>query len=65
MLLGASRKGFGAKTQALAPRERLPTSLAAAVSAAAQGFHLLRVHDVAETKQALEIWRRIAENPTE
>ena len=65
MLLGASRKGFGAKTQALAPRERLPTSLAAAVAAAAQGFHLLRVHDVAETKQALEIWRRIAENPTE
>ncbi len=64
-LLGASRKGFGAKTQALAPRDRLPTSLAAAVSAAAQGFHLLRVHDVAETKQALEIWRRIAENPTD
>ena len=64
-LLGASRKGFGAKTQALAPRDRLPTSLAAAVSAAAQGYHLLRVHDVAETKQALEIWRRIAESPTE
>ena len=63
VLLGASRKGFGAKTQALAPRERLPTSLAAAVTAAAQGFHLLRVHDVSETKQALEIWRRIAENP--
>ena len=64
-LLGASRKGFGAKTQALAPRDRLPTSLAAAVSAAAQGFHMLRVHDVAETKQALEIWRRIAENSTD
>jgi dihydropteroate synthase len=27
-LLGASRKGFGAKTQALAPEARLPTSLA-------------------------------------
>lgn len=64
-LLGASRKGFGAKTQALAPRDRLPTSLAAAVSAAVQGFHMLRVHDVAETKQALEIWRRIAENSTD
>ena len=64
-LLGASRKGFGAKTQALAPPDRLPTSLAAAVSAAAQGFHMLRVHDVAETKQALEIWRHIAENPRE
>ncbi|NJS37460.1 MAG: dihydropteroate synthase, partial [Brachymonas sp.] len=61
-LLGASRKGFGAKTQALAPRDRLPTSLAAAVSAAAQGFRMLRVHDVAETKLALEIWRRITEN---
>ncbi len=64
-LLGASRKGFGVKTQALAPRDRLPTSLAAAIWAAAQGFHVLRVHDVAETKQALEIWRRIAENPAE
>jgi dihydropteroate synthase len=64
-LLGASRKGFGARTQALAPRERLPTSLAAALWAAAQGFHVLRVHDVAETMQALEIWRRIAENPTQ
>ena len=64
-LLGASRKGFGAKTQALAPRDRLPTSLAAAVSAAAQGFHMLRVHDAAETRQALEIWRRIAENSTD
>ena len=63
-LLGASRKGFGAKTQALAPLDRLPSSLSAAVAAAAQGFHLLRVHDVPETKQALDIWRRIAENPT-
>ncbi|MFM9842190.1 MAG: dihydropteroate synthase [Dongiaceae bacterium] len=64
-LLGASRKSFGAKTQALAPQDRLPTSLAAAMSAAAQGFHILRVHDVAETRQALEIWRRIAENSTD
>jgi len=62
VLLGASRKGFGASSQALPPPQRLPTSLAAALAGAAQGLQMLRVHDVAETKQALTIWRRIAEN---
>jgi dihydropteroate synthase len=64
LLLGASRKGFAAGSQALPPKDRLPTSLAAALEAAAQGYRMLRVHDVAETRQAVEIWRRIAENPS-
>jgi dihydropteroate synthase len=59
LLLGASRKGFGEATQALAPRDRLPTSLAAAMIGLAQGTRIVRVHDVAETCQALEIWRQI------
>jgi len=59
VLLGASRKGFGDSTQALAPKDRLPTSLAAAIVALAQGALILRVHDVAETRQALDIWRQI------
>lgn len=60
ILLGASRKGFGDSTQALAPKDRLPASITAATIAAAQGVQILRVHDVAETLQALAIWRRIA-----
>ena len=36
---------------------RLPGSLAAALAARAQGAHILRVHDVAETAQALAVWR--------
>src|SRR5262245_12895244 len=59
VLLGASRKGFGDKTQALAPRDRLPTSLAAAMIALTRGVQIVRVHDVAETRQALDIWRQI------
>jgi dihydropteroate synthase len=59
VLLGASRKGFGDRTQRLPPRERLPMSLAAAVIALSQGVQILRVHDVAETRQALEIWQKI------
>jgi dihydropteroate synthase len=60
VLLGASRKGFGDHTQALAPRGRLPTSLAAATVAVFQGVQIFRVHDVAETRQALDICRKVA-----
>jgi dihydropteroate synthase len=59
VLLGASRKGFGDKTQGLPPKDRLPTSLAAALIGLSQGIQILRAHDVAETRQALEIWRQI------
>jgi dihydropteroate synthase len=41
-----------------APVERrLPGSLALALKAAEQGVQLIRVHDVAETVQALKVWR--------
>jgi Ni,Fe-hydrogenase III component G len=42
-----------------AHQPRFP-SLAAALSAVQQGVQILRVHDVAETRQALAIWRAIA-----
>jgi dihydropteroate synthase len=42
------------------PKARLPGSLAAALSAIQQGVQILRVHDVAETRQALAVWRAIA-----
>lgn len=57
VLLGASRKRFigdiGGEGQA---DRRMPGSVAVALEGARQGAHLLRVHDVAETKQALSLW---------
>jgi dihydropteroate synthase len=58
ILLGASRKSFiGHFSNGETPDSRLPGSLAAALWGATQGASILRVHDVAETAQALAIWR--------
>jgi dihydropteroate synthase len=55
---GASRKRFiGTLSGVEAAGERLAGSLAAALAAAERGASLLRVHDVAETVQALAVWR--------
>ncbi len=63
VLVGASRKSFiGALSGGARPQDRLPGSLAAALAAAANGAHILRVHDVAATVQALTVWRAIAEH---
>jgi dihydropteroate synthase len=40
------------------PQDRLAGSLAAALVAAANGAAILRVHDVAETVDALRVWQR-------
>ncbi len=61
VLLGASRKSFiSAATRAAASADRLPGSLAAALLAAGQGAQIHRVHDVAETRQALDLWHATA-----
>jgi dihydropteroate synthase len=58
ILLGVSRKSFVAKlSQGEAPRQRLPGSLAANLAGLEAGAQVLRVHDVAETRQAVAIWR--------
>ena len=58
ILLGVSRKSFIGHFSTGEPADdRLPGSLAAALWAATQGVSILRVHDVAETAQALAIWR--------
>jgi len=58
ILVGASRKRFiGEVSQKNEPRLREPGSHAAAIAAASQGVQMLRVHDVAGTAQALEVWR--------
>jgi len=58
ILLGASRKRFigtiGREPQASA---RAPGSVAVGLAALAQGVQILRVHDVAETVQAVRLWQ--------
>jgi dihydropteroate synthase len=57
ILVGVSRKSFIGRTGGEPdPRRRLPGSLAAGLFAVAQGAHILRVHDVPETVQALRLW---------
>jgi dihydropteroate synthase len=56
ILLGASRKSFiGRLSRGEPAKERLPGSLAVALHGVAEGIAWLRVHDVAETAQALRI----------
>ncbi|MCO8146235.1 dihydropteroate synthase [Rhodovulum tesquicola] len=56
ILLGASRKRFiGALGGAERADRRGPGSLAVALAGIAQGVQILRVHDVAETRQAMRL----------
>jgi dihydropteroate synthase len=58
ILLGVSRKKFigtiGEEPQA---DKRAPGSIAVALAGVAKGVQMLRVHDVAETAQALRLWQ--------
>ncbi len=56
VLLGASRKRFIGELTGADVADRLPGSIAAALLGAAQGVQILRVHDVAATRQALAVW---------
>lgn len=59
--LGASRKGFiGRIVSEQEPRRRVAGSLVVAARAAEAGVQILRVHDVAETAQALAMWRALS-----
>ncbi|WP_045389278.1 dihydropteroate synthase [Falsirhodobacter sp. alg1] len=58
ILLGVSRKRFiGTIGGADVPAARMPGSVALALAGVAQGVQVLRVHDVAETRQALRLWQ--------
>jgi dihydropteroate synthase len=60
VLIGASRKRFIHaidERAADAGRDRIGGSVAAALLAAQNGAAMVRVHDVAETVQALKVWR--------
>ncbi|MEM9470089.1 MAG: dihydropteroate synthase [Pseudomonadota bacterium] len=61
VLLGASRKSFIEKICPDTPAtERLPGSLAALLKGFDQGVQIFRVHDVKESKQALDVWQSIS-----
>ena len=61
MLVGASRKSFIEKLLGAPIDERLPASLACATWAAIQGSQIVRVHDVAETVQAVRMAEALAQ----
>jgi dihydropteroate synthase len=64
-LIGASRKRFIAAIDERAQnaaKDRLGGSVAAALLAAQQGADMVRVHDVAETVQALKLWRAVEQS---
>ena len=60
VMLGASRKGFirviGQPEDA---NDRMPGSVAVGLAALAQGVQILRVHDVAATRQAVNLWQAV------
>jgi dihydropteroate synthase len=60
LVVGASRKGFiGKLTGEKVAARRVAGSLGAAVAIVMQGVQMVRVHDVAETRQALAVWQAV------
>jgi dihydropteroate synthase len=57
--LAASCKSFIGKIDGSKVGERLGGSIAAVLAGYSSGVRIFRIHDVAETKQALEIWEAI------
>jgi dihydropteroate synthase len=65
LMVGASRKSFLTRAAAVPPENRLGASIAAAVHVARAGVHIVRVHDVAETHQALALQRLLCSSANE
>lgn len=58
ILFGASRKRMiGALSNEATVEQRLGGSIFLAMKAVEQGAHIVRVHDAAETVQAVQVWR--------
>lgn len=63
VLAGVSRKTMiGALTGGKGVEERQAGSVGAALAAVAQGARIVRVHDVAETVDALKVWQALTTN---
>ena len=61
VLVGVSRKSMLGAITGRPVGERLPGSLAAMLAAVAHGARIVRVHDVAPTRDALAVWAAIGE----
>ena len=60
LLLGVSRKSIIDKVAKVEnPKDRIHGSISVAICALAQGVQVFRVHDVAETKQAFDLWMAV------
>jgi len=59
LLAGLSRKAMLGKLTGREPRERVHASVAAALLAVQNGAHIVRVHDVAATRDALAVWNAV------
>ncbi len=63
--IGLSRKSMiAALDQESSSEDRLAGSIAGALWAATQGAHIIRVHDVSETRQALAVWAPLSAGST-
>jgi len=56
VLVGLSRKAMLGRITGREPGERVYASVAAALFAVHRGAHVVRVHDVTETRDALLVW---------
>jgi dihydropteroate synthase len=59
LLAGLSRKAMLGKLTGRAPQERVHASIAAALLAVQNGAQIVRVHDVAATRDALAVWNAV------
>lgn len=59
VLIGVSRKSMLGALTGRPVDQRLPASLAAMLAAVARGARVIRVHDVAQTRDALTVWEAI------
>ncbi len=59
-LVGISRKNMIGAITGKPVEQRMAGSLAAALAAMNQGARILRVHDVAETVDAIKVWQRLS-----
>lgn len=64
LMAGLSRKAMLGKLTGRGPQERVHASVAAALLAVQNGAHIVRVHDVAATRDALAVWNAVNNNGT-
>lgn len=60
VLIGVSRKRLIGELTGKDVNQRVAGSIAAALYAVAQGAHVIRVHDVADTVDALKVWQALS-----